>query len=337
MGVLAANEVTGHVTLIDRSGSLDCAISPVPDSNEACRCCSLETESGNRTLPCHCHFIQPQHLGRLIRLDCYKLLVERFTLSNFPHAQDVGNEAFTEKVHFKTCILFSMKHVTFLSKYVDLCTTTKLITEKGSCIGGNIQSKAQQNLLDGASKRPNTLCKADGEKSKGCVRQKYKYKTRLFVLTHKDSLHIQSRVSNRPKLCFYASATFINENFSCVKQMEKGISVENPGDAREDPSEQLPIQHVALSFQNSSVRWYDILRAGSIYRLVYIDDGKSAFLTWGHQSLRRAVERTNIKKYLSIASDTQFIGIVPGEKFFETPLEKVSGCNSYDLFLSVHK
>ncbi|XP_062922186.1 CST complex subunit CTC1 isoform X1 [Mobula hypostoma] len=95
-GVFQANSATGHLQLVDASGSLDCVV---------------QNSAVNQTA-----FCDTSYIGCLVQLQKYQVVLERFMNSDFPSSKHLHDQRFVKEKHTRVYIQFCAGDVQALGK-----------------------------------------------------------------------------------------------------------------------------------------------------------------------------------------------------------------------------
>ena len=314
--------MTGQVQLKDQSGCIDCVIakSSWPSST-----------SSPPSDPPGCPLL-PRHLGRVVRLDRCRIVTERFLTPcefNWKNC-DVSDSALLDRVRARVYLQFSMENVVFLSKPRDWLKQGSLDplraapTVQGQLKraaqdcdldeGVDFRVKRQRTGVDGSKEAPNGVVDLEGKGGRSDRVEKgeqVSYSSQLLVLTQKDSLHVRSRTTQSPSLCFYAAACLINPpvNHNTANHNHDHIPDTRPKAEGQggEKGDRLPVRHVALSFQHDAVSWYHLLALGEVYRLVSCRPLTATRA--GPVGLQRAVNRADVRQCVLVTADTLLVTV----------------------------
>ena len=321
------------------------------------------------TLPakCWCGHLQPSQLGCLVRIDRFNVAIERFVLSTFPCVEEIGNDLFIQKLHLRFYLQFSMKDVTFLSRKEPSHTLPIYgnKTREGHCIlkSDKLSRKREMSsceddgrltkrrVIDGqkdydsagplhAEKRKVAM---ESQMSDGRViptdQETQTCTSQLFIALQKDSLQVQSRISNSARLRFFISGCFVGDpllhspNQPDSSDIQPGTTSNDAGQCQLPPDGETPppVRHVALSFQNTTVRWYHLVRPGQVYRLVW--PGTEVFGGPTRPTiLQRAITKTGARQCLPVNSNVVIYEVNADQAANNTCLNKVMHCFLFFLF-----
>ncbi|XP_054989823.1 CST complex subunit CTC1 isoform X2 [Sorex araneus] len=172
----------------------------------------------------------PQFLGRLLRVERFQLIIERTVRSNFPSWEELSVTGYIQKQHARVYVQFSLADALILSM-------PKLLHCSAS---SSTSSQTEPTLIA---------------------------QSRLFLLSHKEALmkrniYVPVGVNPevpKPTLSFYVSGNWLG---GTQKKEDNGWGIpEHTGDEDTD-------QKILLLFLGSSVRWFEFLHPGQVYRLV---------------------------------------------------------------------
>ncbi|XP_073090945.1 CST complex subunit CTC1 isoform X2 [Manis javanica] len=201
-------------------------------------CLQLRDQSGS--LPClllakHSQpFSDPRLIGCLVRAERFQLVVERDVRSNFPSWKELGMTSFIQKQQARVYVQF------FLADALILPVPRPVLHSATSSA-----SPTEHPLPEGP----------------------HVGQSRLFLLSHKEALMKRNFCvppganpeEPKPTLSFHVSGSWLGGT-----QRKEGTGWGPPepkGDENKD-------QKVLLIFLGSSVRWFEFLHPGQVYRLV---------------------------------------------------------------------
>ncbi|XP_006863564.1 PREDICTED: CST complex subunit CTC1 [Chrysochloris asiatica] len=202
-------------------------------------CLQLRDQSGS--LPClllakHSQPItDPRLIGCLVQVEKFQLVIERDVRSNFPSWRELSMPGFIKKQQARV--------------YVQFCLADARILPVPKPF---LHSSTSSRLPQTDSTHPDRL---------------HTGQSRLFLLSHKEALMKRNFCASpganleepKPTLSFHVSGNWLG----CTQRKEgTGWSTLEPqGDENKD-------QKVLLIFLGSSVRWFEFLHPGQVYRLV---------------------------------------------------------------------
>uniref|UniRef100_A0A8C9A775 CST complex subunit CTC1 n=1 Tax=Prolemur simus TaxID=1328070 RepID=A0A8C9A775_PROSS len=201
-------------------------------------CLQLRDQSGSL----HCLLLakhsqpltDPRLLGCLVRAEKFQLVVERNVRSSFPSWKELSTPGFIQKQQSRI--------------YVQIVLADALILPvPKSCL----------HSATGATPQTDSTC-PDGPHIE---------QSRLFLLSHKEALMKRNfcvpEGANpevpKPTLCFYVSGSWLGGT-----QKKEGTGWGPPEPQGNEDKD----QKVLLIFLGSSVRWFEFLHPGQVYRLV---------------------------------------------------------------------
>ncbi|XP_055970947.1 CST complex subunit CTC1 isoform X2 [Sorex fumeus] len=172
----------------------------------------------------------PQFIGCLLRVEKFQLIIERNVRSNFPSWEELSKTGYIQKQRARIYVQFSLADALILS-------VPRLLHNSASSF---TSSQTEPALIA---------------------------QSRLFFLSHKEALmkrniHVP-RAANpevpKPTLSFYVSGNWLGGT-----QKKEGTGWSLP----EHTGEKDIDQKILLLFLGSSVRWFEFLHPGQVYRLV---------------------------------------------------------------------
>ncbi|XP_027712983.1 CST complex subunit CTC1 isoform X2 [Vombatus ursinus] len=250
LGVLVASSHWGWLQLRDQSGSLPCLLLPKPSQA----------------------FIDPRLIGSLVRVERFRLVVEREVKSNFPSWKELGMPEFIQERRTNIYVLFSLDDALILSLPSPYSAHPS--------IRGPPQAKFPR--LEGPPKG----------------------QSRLLLLSHKECLMKRNYQSSQgagplpPKhtLSFHVSGTWLG---GIQREDGDGWGLPKPvGDENQD-------QKVFLLFFGQSIRWFEFLHPGQQYRLIIPDPSPPSLLEEGESSSlsQQILELTGYTSCLIVQDD----------------------------------
>ncbi|XP_057572891.1 CST complex subunit CTC1 [Hippopotamus amphibius kiboko] len=209
----------------------------VPSSRKGCL--RLQDQSGS--LPCLLlakpsqPLTDPGLIGCLVRAERFQLVVERNVRSSFPSWKELSMTGFIQKQQARV--------------YVQIFLADALILSVPRPVLHSATSSAPPRTEPSLPEGP-------------CIGQ-----SRLFLLSHKEALMkrnfcIPSGASSevpKPTLSFHVLGSWLGGT-----QRKEGTGWGPPSEPREDENSD---QKVLLIFLGSSVRWFEFLHPGQVYRL----------------------------------------------------------------------
>ncbi|XP_053426566.1 CST complex subunit CTC1 isoform X2 [Nycticebus coucang] len=208
-------------------------------------CLQLQDQSGS--LPCLLlaknsqPLTDPWLIGCLVRAERFQLVIERTVRSNFPSWRELSMPGFIQKQQARIYVQFFLEDALILP-------VPRSFLHSATC------STPQTDPT--------------------CPDRPYKEQSRLFLLSHKEALMkrnfcvLPGACSEVPKptLCFHVSGSWLGGT-----QRKEGTGW---GPAEPQRSEDKN-KKVLLIFLGSSVRWFEFLHPGHVYRLVAPDSPTS--------------------------------------------------------------
>ncbi|XP_032136249.1 CST complex subunit CTC1 isoform X5 [Sapajus apella] len=199
--------------------------------NETCRVVCLTTHT---TGPFSCQMENFLPLGCLVRAERFQLIIERDVRSSFPSWKELSMPGFIQKQQARVYVQFYLADALILP--------------------------VPRPFLHSATPSPP---QTDPTSSEG----PHLGQSRLFLLCHKEALMKRNICVSpgaspevpKPTLSFYVSGSWLG---GTQRKEETGWGLPEPqGNDDKD-------QKVRLSFFGSSVRWFEFLHPGQVYRLI---------------------------------------------------------------------
>ncbi|XP_070542523.1 CST complex subunit CTC1-like [Ptychodera flava] len=340
VGYLEANSQTGHLQLVDQTGSIDCIIADHsgPLNKHTCTDeCHYPTMG--RDTPFHCPYVKTWCQGQLLRLDRYQIVTECFTISKFPSVQHVGDSVYIDKSHIRCYLQFSMSDAVSLHRKQ------------------NQHRKAEKRKLGderaGTSDDKQGQCASDIAQSTDVVQ--------LLVVAHKNSLHLSQvgRTQDNPSnLCCQIAVTFLDstkvvqsdrtnllQEVDTASQMLRGgngldvnigiqgstagsVCDQQKGTDEVDQTQScgatrttnLNVKQVVLMLGQECIKWCNLLEVGHTYAL--IKPSSKDLSVFQAQlptaALQRAVSITDCRTSVSVSADMIFMPAVCQSAFKQT-------------------
>jgi len=276
VGYLQTNRSTGRLQLIDQTGSIDCIAGVWPPAaGEALataeHCCWSADCVSSAPAGQSCPYVQSSLLGGIFRVDRFRLVVETFYVADVvcPYVQ------------------FSATDLLRLSGQQPTPKSFPLSASKSNRLPDSEAAKVRHIAVDGGSpvwtvskptkrqndssddlfasfadspsfRRPLSADEAAADRCRCSVSQ-------LFVLDCCENLMLDSYYVEPPSLCFTAIGRLVgpprlSDCRSCWRK--------SPGNSAAAPARLPTARPVALLFRRRAVRWYPVLQAGCVYRLV---------------------------------------------------------------------
>uniref|UniRef100_A0ABM0MAH3 CST complex subunit CTC1 n=1 Tax=Saccoglossus kowalevskii TaxID=10224 RepID=A0ABM0MAH3_SACKO len=285
IGHLEVCNKTGLLQLVDQTGSIDCVIADLDDSDHSHTCdptCLYQnTQSQNQTRRFNCPYVKSWCLGQLLRLNRYQVVVERFLISSFPSVEQLGCSKYIEKSQIRSYVQFSMSDAVNFHKKLNRdnagCNDTVSLKRKREYNKSTISTSVERPETNHTGMKPTTDV------------------VQLFVVNDKQFLHVKPVTVNGEKSIQLSSNVAVTllgmpDIVSRKQGIESITKVDTDRDAASNPSgnaresrhhgehsvhktslehkDSLPERQAVLVLQGETIKWYHLLHNGQPYALI---------------------------------------------------------------------